>query len=139
MAAAPQGPEGRTVVGRVPTDSALQRKLTYWQRLLRLRDWYVKARWATAHEISGKVSQVTTHPVKRNAIILVGRPDNYEHRDENTEDADWAVLDWEVALVHELLHLHFSPFDADDDSPQQVAQEQAIHAIAAALVEANRA
>ena len=122
----------------MPTDAVLQRRLVYWQRLLRLQDWYVNARWCTASEISGKVSQVTLHSVKRNAIILVGRPDNYEHRDENTEDADWAVLDWEVALVHELLHLHFSPFEADEDSPQQVTQEQAIHSIAAALVEAER-
>lgn len=46
--------------------------------------------------------------------------------------------DQEQSLVHELLHLHFAPFRADDGTLENVAQEQAIDAIARALVELKR-
>lgn len=59
------------------------------------------------------------------------------------DSADWDPStpwpqDQEQSLVHELLHLHFAPFRADDGTPEDVAQEQAIDAIAKALVELKR-
>lgn len=40
----------------------------------------------------------------------------------------------EETLVHELLHLHFAPFMSEHDTLERTLQEQAIDAIAKALV-----
>lgn len=43
---------------------------------------------------------------------------------------------YDVTIVHELLHLHFAPFQEDDETPKGIAQEQAINCISATIVAA---
>ena len=41
---------------------------------------------------------------------------------------------YDLTIVHELLHLHFAPFQESDDTPKGVAQEQAINCISQAII-----
>ena len=102
-----------------------------WQRRLRLQDWDVTV-----------------------LMVPVGDMDSCSHCGNikyylNTKEAKVSLLDpahycglgkydIEVTLVHELLHCHFAPFAARDGSSKDSAQEQAIDAIAKALVGAVR-
>ena len=115
------------------TEHELQALCAEWQKRLRLQDWDVKVqlarRWAME---PGNQAECEWNLRKRIAVIRV-----LDSVDWNS-DTPWPQ-DQEQSLVHELLHLHFAPFRAEPETPQDVAQEQAIDAIARALVELKRA
>lgn len=106
----------------------------WWQQRLRLVDWAVDIRYAREHEFgpestsAGDVSWLEEAKMARIRLLdpIDYKPDTYTGYDE------------ERTIVHELLHLHFVPFDIAD-GPGCMAQEQAINAIAQALVSLMRA
>lgn len=105
-----------------------------WQRILRLQDWDVKVRLARTWDMqsSDNLGECSYELRKRMAAIRV-----LDSVDYDSEHTPWPQ-DQERTLVHELLHLHFAPFAADSGTPQDIAQEQAIDAIAGALVQLAR-
>lgn len=81
-----------------------------WQRRLRLADWRVGFQFAP--ELDGKLSGcVEFDRDAREAVVSIAR---------ECEDVEGTV-------IHELLHLHFA-------APRGEPQEQAINAVAGALV-----
>jgi hypothetical protein len=111
----------------------LNELLAMWQYLLRLQDWDIKAKFArvSTFDVGQSEGEVNWVLSKRQAIVKILDPVDYP------EDAGWPQ-DAEQTLVHELLHLHFAPFDAESGSPELTAQEQAIEAISKALVGIKR-
>jgi hypothetical protein len=117
------------------TDDQLQEKLQYWQNRLRLRDWHITVRFADdhvlGHDIRGNCVAVWSN---KSAHINIRPKAIYPHHCFPAN----AIDDEEEALVHELLHVTFAGFEADDGTPEDDLQHQAINAIAVALVEENR-
>jgi len=112
----------------------LNRLCRKWQRLLRLQDWDVKIRWATgADDQTGDCATCKHWDQEKFALIRVTPPDQRTTSAEFHEETDV-----EADVVHELLHLHFAPFESPDDSPEATSQEQAINLIACALVALDR-
>lgn len=110
------------------TEEELQALCEVWQKRLRLQDWTVVVRIVRGRELpDGAEGQVTWVLSRREALIKVRDPIDYLPEGMVPEDM-------EANLVHELLHLYFAPFDAEDDSLEEMHQEQAINAISAALV-----
>jgi len=111
----------------------LEAACAWWQERLRLRDWKVRVRWADL-ELARKErsAQVEWQAKHKEATIDVMVPELYP--DDWSEDA----RDWHTHLAHELLHLHFLAFAADEDTPESIAQEQAIELIAQALARLKR-
>ena len=113
----------------------LDARLAHWQGVLRLRDWDVKIRMKRARDMTG-ASIVQGHcswvlPIKT-ALITLLDPIDYP------TDTEWGQ-DTEKTIVHELLHLQFAPFDDfPAGSPHDIAVEQAIELIAAALIGLDR-
>lgn len=112
------------------TQQELEEKCREWQEILSLRDWDVKPRIARYYDESN-LGSCTWKLQKKMAVIRVQEYDDYDPSNK------WE-RDQETTLVHELLHLHFAPFDAETDTPQGIAQEQAIHALSVALVSLKR-
>ncbi len=111
------------------TQKKLEALLVEWQAILRLNDWDVKASMVDAIRMPRARGDCSYVLETKTAEIRVRKPIN---------DGPWPA-DPEEAFVHELLHLHFAPFEAaDDGSPQSVSQEQAINLIALALVTLKR-
>lgn len=101
-----------------------------WQKVMRLQDWDVKvfirrASFFSSENVQGECRWVL--PSKEATIFLLD-PIDYP------TDTSWEQ-DHEQTLVHELAHLHFAPFWDNDDS---VTMEQAIDAMAKALVSLKR-
>lgn len=109
----------------------LEAWLGEWQVRLRLRDWDITIREVGVDEMDGPSNHgcIRYHLDSRTAIISVLKESHYD-----------GLLPWdaEATICHELLHLHFAPFDAEGATPEHTAQEQAINAIASALVKAKR-
>lgn len=111
------------------TDEQLQALCETWQKRLGLADWKVKARFVKHYEmdhsnITGECQWVLA---RREATIKILVEEDYP-------PSLVEGYDLERTLVHELIHLHFAPFWADDGSLEQLLQEQAIEALAKALV-----
>jgi len=117
----------------VPTLPRLRELCRQWQKLLRLQDWDVRISWARGHgiDLATQTEGLCEWVARRKeAKIKVLDPVDWESMD---------TCDAEQILVHELLHLRFYGFAAKDDTPEDVAQEQAIHALSMALVMLKRA
>lgn len=113
------------------TEKHLERRCRYWQALLRLEDWDVTVR--LVDELPGHaLGRCWWLDEKAIATIRILRP-------ERCDPGRIPAQDVEVTLVHELLHLHFAAFTAENHTPQATAQEVAIDRCARALVGLERA
>jgi hypothetical protein len=103
------------------------------QKDLGLSDWYGTIRYGTAGELNGALGRCRYSLRLREFEVLVLDPEHYHHEFGRRHDVEQTVY-------HELTHLHFAPFQADDwNTPEGTSQEQAIDALAWAVVNAKRA
>ncbi len=100
-----------------------------WQTTLGLRDWQVDVAWARTAEFGDLYTHGRCYwqDTARVARIRILSPVDV------AADA-MPPYDPERILVHELLHLHFAEFAAEEETPAANAQERAIHALSVALV-----
>jgi hypothetical protein len=117
------------------TQDQLEQACREWARRLRLQDWRVTVRWQdwVSMSILGRSGEVQWNLQAKSAVVYILPPG--QRCDGNPEMAEG---DWERTLVHELLHLHLAAWSAPDGSLEDAAQEQAINAIAEALVNLAR-
>ncbi len=105
-----------------------------WIRRLKLQDWEIVWKIVRKSELpESKSGQCDTVVPKKIARISVLHP----------EDADprWITpYDFELTIVHELLHPHLAPwqllYDLGDQS--ELLLEQAVHALSKSFLEADR-
>lgn len=105
-----------------------------WQKVLRLQDWIVDTRIARARDMPLKdTSGVCSWNIDgKEATISIVSPTDFP-------DTLGIVQDMEKTLVHELLHLHYAPFDSfDSASLENKSIEQSINCTAMALVTLKR-
>jgi hypothetical protein len=111
------------------TDEQLQKRLKYWKKRLRLRDWDIDAHIYRLSQLDDHNHQGECEWVEQSKVARI----------KILDPADFSrtimIQDMEECLVHELLHLHFAPMDEDK---YYMPIEQAIEAIAKGLVEADR-
>lgn len=114
------------------TEQELCELCSEWQETLKLQDWEVGL--AIAREIDFKrqvQAECSWVLPKKMALIKIIDPIDYHN--------EVFLQDMEVSLVHELLHLHYAPFDNfDNESLECVCMEQSIDLIAKALVKLKR-
>lgn len=106
--------------------------LAYWQGSLRLQDWVVKASIKRAEHMRTENAAGCCSAIVRLREASIQLLDPIDWHSE-----DW-TQDHEQCLVHELLHLYFQPFMQERDVDGEIFQEQAIDAIAWALVRERR-
>jgi hypothetical protein len=116
-----------------PTLEELQELCALWQQRLGLQDWQVALRLGRAADAGGDHAAGCCDHVlpQRVARITLREPADF--------GADPLVpVDLERTLVHELIHLHFAPFEVEDGTPGNIVQEQAINALTRALLRLAR-
>lgn len=121
------------------THKSLVERGRHWQRVLRLQDWDLTFMIVNAEDIVG-VGQGNISCVFRAAKIQVLNYDDTQRRAKGSS-IEILLCDWELTLVHELLHLVLSdvtPGGVTDPSPQHTALERGIDAISRALVADQR-
>lgn len=120
-------------------ETLLTQQVGYWQEVLRLQDWNLEVRLARAHEMEGDnqpIAQTRIYPHRKDAILRFLHPmdiASVEHKFLNGE-----AKDYDVNIVHELLHLHFEPFARPLSTHQGFSQEQAIETLSRAFVRLHR-
>jgi len=118
------------------TQADLDAALAYWQKVLRLQDWTIKARIVTRKEMPDYWfgwSQVQNN--LKTCFIRLIHPEHRDHEDLAPENE----LDHEQSLVHELLHAHFHNTRPEDGkSLAYELWEQTIDTLATAFVNLKR-
>lgn len=101
-----------------------------WQPILGLADWGVLVRMAHLKDMPDRFCTccITPHRLKRQALIQIVPEEEWDNG-----SSDFPQYNPEQSIVHELLHLHFDPFDTRDNTPERMAEEQAIHALTMAF------
>lgn len=114
----------------------LRAQVTYWQKILYLQDWNIEVQASRHWEMpSLTLAQCEFYLNRKDAIIRLLHPTDITglaHRFVGGEESDY-----DISIVHELLHLHFAPFSTNIKHIE-IAQEQAINAISRSLVKLYR-
>ncbi|CAF1787884.1 hypothetical protein NRS6110_04448 [Bacillus subtilis] len=105
-----------------------------WQTILRLQDWNVKCEIKRANDMLLKDVAGECNWDINSKVAAISILDPIDYPSDHLEQQDI-----EKTLVHELLHLHYAPFDQfENDSPEIVNIEQSINLISEALVNLRR-
>lgn len=117
---------------RIETQEALSACCEKWQKILRLQDWDVLCVLVSHHEDLSEHALgdcMTCIELKKAHVRVL-------HPDATPKGWDGKICeDQERILVHELLHIHFSPFEpADRESLDYAMWEQSIDVLARVLV-----
>ena len=111
-----------------PVESHLDQKLKSWQRRLGMDDWRLTIRLVRQKELDKNTwGNAEWDPTVRTGTISVLDPADYNLKGGELR------LDMECTIVHELVHIQVSPFDA----PDELMREEVVNRIMTALL--NRA
>lgn len=116
----------------------LRNQARYWQGVLSLSDWKIDVRLARSWEMvdADSVAQCQFFLERKDAIISILHPMDLQGVNERFVDEE--ASDYDLSLVHELLHLHLATIPMEDEW-QEMMVEQAINAISRGLIQVFRA
>ena len=130
----PEAPQDEQSVPLDDLGPLLQKLCERWQKRLRLADWHVVVKLCRLNEMGRDcVGCIFVYNESKDAVMMVLSPLDLPLVSEHFSQEE---RNYDLTIVHELLHLHFAPFQEDDTTPKGVAQEQAINCISQALVSA---
>lgn len=114
----------------------LKDRCKVWQEKLRLQDWNVTLELRRKHEMAdpNSIGCIRIFEEGKDAKIHLLSPVDLVTVEECFIDHE--ELNYDITLVHELLHLHFHPFAEDDATQKGIAQEQAINILSRSIVSA---
>ena len=90
----------------------LNERLAYWQEKLRLRDWMVEISIVRERDMHNDEANAEIYRNTANKTAYINIADPIDFDDRRPEDMEWL-------LVHELLHLHFAPWNNDEIAVEQ--------------------
>ena len=114
-------------------ETSCREQVAYWQRILRVQDWKIEIEFWPHKALESNVAKTIINHNNKSAVLILRYPDQL-----GAVEHDWPAgeaADYDLSIVHELLHLHLRPLD----STQVVAEEQACNLIALALIQVYRA
>jgi hypothetical protein len=115
------------------TETELQALCEEWQGRLFLRDWTVLVRVVSPREAEdGSSGHIVVKECHRTASLCVSS--------DFVEVKDPALPWWdeEHLIVHELIHLTLWAFHIKPETPEGMAEEQAVNALTRALIALKR-
>ena len=97
-----------------PVESHLDQKLKTWQRRLGMDEWRLTVRIVRQKELDKNTwGHAEWDPEEKTGTISILDPMDY-----NLKGGDLR-LDMECTIVHELVHIQVSPFDAPSDNVRE--------------------
>lgn len=111
----------------------LKRLTQKWQERLKLLDWDITVRWARDDESIDSYGTCAVNPERKEAELALQHPDKW-----TSEDKADPTSDFEIFVVHELSHCHFSPFQTKKGTAEHVAEENIVTLYARWLIALER-
>ena len=118
------------------TEYKLKTIVEHWQKVLRLQDWDIDARFARFREMQSQDGgipwgRILINRLHRRGEIAILHPDDYEHCDDDGCQQPHGGDEIETTIIHELLHIYIHA--KNEDEPSSVEEEQTINALAGAF------
>lgn len=114
------------------TEDNLAAEVKRWQKLLRLVDWKVDAKFVHQSDIAHtECATVSIFGCAKDAEIKIVWPNEFPEQWEDSRD-------WQHSLIHELIEVHCDRFKPEKGAPADMDAEVAINLIASALLELDR-
>lgn len=115
----------------------LQKECELWQKKLRLQDWNVEVKVCRLHEMptQSALAVVESYEERKDAVMHLLAPIDIPLVQDKFLGSEAANYD--ISIVHELLHLHLLPLSDYDDERSRVAEEQIVNALSRAFVLAH--
>jgi hypothetical protein len=113
--------------------AACAEQVAFWQKTLRLQDWVIDIECWPHHALETSVAKTVINHNNKSAILAL----RYPHQ-MGAVEYEWPegeAGDYDLSIVHELLHLMFQPME----SKNYTAEEQSCNLIASAMVSLYRA
>lgn len=134
--AKPGKEEPHAVLDLENVERLLQAECLLWQERLRLQDWNVEVRLCRLNEIAGgdALASITHYEERKDAVMRLLAPMDIPLVKEDFLGCE--ASNYDLSIVHELLHLHLIPLSDYNNPAKRVAEEQAINAISRCLVDA---
>ena len=116
-------------------EAAVKKQLKYWQQVLRLQDWNIELRIVRQHELGDPdaLAECEYYLERKDAFIRIVPPIDLDKFDSSYLEEE--ARDYDVTIIHELLHLHFALFD---DPQYECAHEQVINTLSRAFAKIYR-
>jgi len=114
-------------------ETACRDQVIAWQKILRLQDWKIEVEFWPHKALGASVAKTESNLNNKSALIVLRYPD-----DLAAVEHDWPAGeagDYDLSIVHELLHLMMRPMDCQ----LLWAEEQACNLLASAFVSLYRA
>ena len=112
----------------------LNESLRVWQKELRLQDWEIVAVIRPSFKMSSQGSQASIEWTLEEKTAMIHLLDPEEYPTDLVREQDH-----EVSLVHELIHLHYAPFeDTANQSLEHSMMELSIDVLSNTLVRLRR-
>jgi hypothetical protein len=117
-------------------EKLLQDQCQYWQGILRLRDWDILVQVCRQNEMTNPsaIGECEIQRQRKDATIRVLAPQDLQLVSQGFHHGEES--DYDLTLVHELLHIHLDSLGPRDQVTDQ--EEQVIEAISQALVRLRR-
>jgi hypothetical protein len=115
------------VKGLIPKEKVIA-MVRLWQTRLRLNHWDVRVEVVEPKEIDGKIGQVTTNFMYVDAHMLLT---NHDHLGLPHDKKYMTEI-----VVHELMHIHLCGMKVNRNTPEEVAEEQAVCILTKSFCEA---
>lgn len=114
----------------------LKRLTQVWQERLKLLDWDITVCWATVEQVEHeqKWAWVDFWRDEKRAKLTFTRPEHYGFVPEEQKRS----ADPEVFIIHELMHLHFTPFNTENGSAEDMAEENIVNLVSRLLIAIDR-
>lgn len=115
--------------------SLLQKECELWQKKLYLQDWNIEVKLCRLNEMPHDALAAIQHWEERKdaRMYLLAPCDIPLVQDKflGTEAANY-----DISIVHELLHLHLLPLSDYENEPKRIAEEQTVNLLSRAFVKA---
>lgn len=114
----------------------LQKECELWQKKLRLQDWNIEVKLCRIHQMPQQaLAHIEFFVERKDAFLTLLAPCDLPLIEDNFLGNEAANYD--ISIVHELLHLHFIGLGDPDNEVHTMLEEQAVNTLSRAFVTAH--
>lgn len=110
------------------TQKQLEKKVRYWQKILKLDHWDIHAEFVNALELNGSGADINVQAEYLKANVRVLKPEFY-----NTGSNRPTEERFETNIIHELLHCHTDPLTKGSSKHHLDHEERCVTTLAKAI------
>jgi len=114
-------------------EQSCRTQIASWQEVLRLQDWKIELEFWPHKALDQSVAKIRSNYNNKSALLILRYPEELAPIKHDWPEGE--VDDYDLSIVHELLHLMLRPMECE----LEWAEEQACNLIAASLVRLYRA